>query len=106
MVRTRALLEPKVEDRADRLANLATIAVGAVGLVGIFTADAEVPLQFDNRGWSSFAPAIVAAGIYMFVALFMRAAALLSSHPYVRWFGRAMILLILVLETVAFVHAS
>ena len=102
----KALLRPDFEDRGQRLTDLATLAIVLVGLIGIFTAETEVPLQFDNHGWSSSAPAVWAAVIYTFFALFFRVAALPSSHPYVRWFGRVMIVFLLVFETVAVLHAS
>lgn len=102
----KALLKPDIEDRGQRLTDLATLAIVLVGLIGIFTAKTEVPLQFDNHGWRTFLPPVWAAGIYTFFALFFRVAALPSSHPYVRWFGRGMIVILLVLETLAVLHAS
>lgn len=98
------MIDQRVEAGADRVTDLAVALIVGVALVGAVAADGDVPLQVDQDGFTSFVPAPVAAVAFVGAGLLLRYSRR-SAAPWVRWLGRALILLMVAFEVLAFSSA-
>ena len=101
----KVFIDQKVEAIADRSVDVAIVLMFAIGVVGLFLAEGPVALQFDEDGFASRVPPVVAAVVYPACGLLLRTG---RRHPapWVRWLARTIVFFLVAFQAIAVANAA